>query len=186
MKRYLAAAILVLGLSALEGCDTLLGVSKGEPESSDGPLSPSLPYDMIVQGAPGLNLTGLEGGYYLWATGKTWHLRVGRRNFPGRTAPYDYFTGTIAMTGGYLTALQPTSNLQPPDDTTNTREAIAFRMQSMGEVKGIDFTVHPIQTQYCLDFDLRLNNSAHPSNIHLGSGMAPPAESPLRICFRHP
>ena len=165
------------------GCETLLGPSEPQPPLAKTPLFLPPPYDTMVEGEPNMNVITVKGGYYVWKVGNSWHVRVARTDVQPRTLQQDYFTGSIIVEGGYLTNVQQ-QNVQPPDDLRPESKSVSYRFEVLGEVKGIDFMVRPIMTEYCVSFDLRTNDLENPNYVRLGSGMVVPDTMPLQMCFR--
>ncbi len=185
MKRIFAAMALMTCFLATTGCETLLGPTEAQPPAPENPPLLSPPYDMMIEGAPNLTMIAAKGGYYVWKTGTSWHLRVARTDLQPRTLPQDYFTGTINVEGGYIADVAG-QNVQPLDDMRPEPHAVSYRFEVLGEVKGLDFVVRPTMSEYCISLDLRINDGENPAYVRLGSGMVVPDAMPVRICFRRP
>lgn len=183
MKRIMAAAALISCIFATSACETLLGSEEAGRMLPENPPSLSPPYDMLIEGEPALNLITVKGGYYIWKTGNTWHVRVARTDTPNPLFLKDVFVGNISAGGGYLTDLEK-RNARFPDDLLLDPHNISFRFDVQGEVKGMDFRVKPVVSDYCIIFDLQINGLATPEFVRLGRTTVIPDATPLRMCFR--
>jgi hypothetical protein len=182
-KRILVAVALITCFLATTACETILGPSESQPPLPENPPFLSQPYDMQVEGAPNLNLITVKGGYYIWKDGNSWHVRLARTDTQPRNFPDDVFTGTIRVEGGYITNVE-TQNVQFPDDMRPDPGNILYRFEIQRDVKGINFRVRPVISEYCITFDVHVNGLANPEFIRLGSAMVVPDTVPLQMCFR--
>lgn len=181
----------ILTLLVLTACDAVLG----PPGSGDDILFPppdsfshspeSRHLGRFVEGQPNLNLMRVSGGYYIWKTGNSWHLRISRIEGPPTLySRGPVFTGRIFVQDGVIFRLdQHQISSRPFNDVQYTMNDISFKIEPRGTFEGFDFEVRQTGVRYCITFDLQLNYGIPSNLVHLGSSLYVPDIMPLNMCF---
>ena len=184
MKRIIVAAVLIACFFVTAGCETLLGPTDSLTPFPETPPNLSPPYNMLIEGEPNLNFITIKGGYYIWKVGNSWHVRVAKTdNLQPIGFQKDFFTGTIRVEGGYITNIER-QNIRAPDDMQPDSNSIFYRFEVQSEVKGMNFNVRSVISDYCIIFAPQINGFAIPEYVRLGRAMVTPDMVPIRMCFR--
>ncbi len=176
--------ILLLLVTFLASCNTVLGPPGSEPAMMD-PSGSRFPHTAMLEGQPPLVSMRAEGGYYVWRTGNTWHVRVAKSDRFGFETPGQptIYSGNIHVETGVIADLQ-NQNTTLLSDVRLKQKAVVFRFDLRNDVEGFDFIVKPFAAEYCLTFDLRRNKQKLPEIVHLGRSMYVPDTMPLVACVR--
>lgn len=176
--------LLFLLSTLLVSCNTVLGPPGSEPAMIQAAGAP-FPHTAMFEGQPNMSAIRAGGGYYLWRTGNTWHVRVAKSDrfgfeTPGRPTIY---SGSIHVETGVIADLQK-QNTTLLSDVRLKQKKIVFRFDLRNDVEGFDFSVRPFAPEYCLTFDLRRNKEQLPEIVHLGRSLFIPDTMPLLACVR--
>jgi hypothetical protein len=188
MWRYGALAVMLL---ALVSCATVMGPEEPPPPppgSGPGAITPNaLFYESLSEGAPDPSIITVQGGFYVWRTGYTWHVRASRPNdYPTMDPQGPTFTGKVSVDRANIIGRENKSP-DPFAEIHFGNRTIDFRIENRvndRRVSGFDFVVKPLRRDYCVTFDLKMNNTASPNIVYLGKSLRIPDELPLLICFR--
>lgn len=181
MKKVGKISLVMLFLFALTGCDRIPVSAVPQPATPAIAASLSPPYDRLIEGEP--DLITVKGGYYVWKTGNSWHIRTARTAGPHLEYPRDIFVGNVHVEEAAILDVRGV-NVTPPDIAWKGAGFVSFRFEGKGEVKkGLDFRVSPITANYCVTLDLRLNDLDSYEYVHLGKTVLVPDTMPTRICF---
>jgi len=183
VKTAKKTTIFILLLLAMTACDTVLGPPGSESDfPAPPPGSPGF-LDRLIEGQPNLNVIHLRGGYYVWKTGNSWHVRISR--IEGPPTPYSrepFFTGGIFLDNGVILDFSRIKT-KPFDDVRHSMKDISFRIEPGNNIEGFDFKVKPTGFRYCITLDLRVNDGMTPKYVYLGRSMYIPDTLPITVCF---
>lgn len=185
--KYMPMLLAVALLATVSGCATIAGVGEEGPQAM--PPDTTFPYDRYVEGRPNLDFR-VQGGFYLWREGNSWHVRAAEQLDRPRTpsAVWPVMTGKISIENAILADVRQV-NIPPLDYARQRRRTISFRFEFRdgmpgGEPRGFDFKVQPTSLDYCVTLEFLVDGVARPGIVHLGSFMHIPETLPLRICLR--
>jgi hypothetical protein len=174
-------AILIILFIFLGGCNFILG----KDDSGTRPGEPGMvePYDLYIEGQPDGALMRIEGGYYIWKTGNTFHVRTTGPERLRITPPVPVFSGIIHVDTGFVINVVR-QNLAPFDEVRLSAHDLGFHIELKNDIAGFDFDIRPaFGSHYCLTLEPRYNAALDPRMVHLGRTMFIPRSLPLTACF---
>ncbi|MEW6109249.1 MAG: hypothetical protein AB1632_08830 [Nitrospirota bacterium] len=182
MNHIIKITAFILCLFAITACSAILG----PPDSgNDLPLIPpeqTLSSERLIEGQPNISMMPVRGGYYVWKTGKSWHVRISKLEGPPTLyAPRPYFSGVIFVDNAIIQNVTK-YNVDPFNDVRSSMKDISFRFELKKDIEGFDFDIKTLGVKYCITLDLRVNGNMTPKSVHLGRSMYMPDTLPVTIC----
>ncbi len=173
--------VLVIFLLFISGCAIIAG--KTENDSGFMVLDSPLHYEALVEGEPRMSLT-VEGGFYIWKTGNTWHVRIAKKESRGLKWPeVPEFRGSIIIERGI--PVRPVRvNQGPFNEVRMYQDRVNFSFKPYNDVEGFDFEIKPYGNEYCITVDVMVNGIRRNDMVHLGWSRRTPDELPFRICLK--
>ncbi len=165
----------------LSGCAVIAG--KTEDDSDFMIPNSALHYEAIIEGEPQFSLT-VEGGFYIWKTGNTWHVRIAKKESAGIKWPQvPEFSGSISIERGI--PVRPVRiNQGPFNEVRMYQDMVNFNFRPYNDVEGFDFKIKPYGNEYCITVDVMVNGIRRIDMVHLGWSRRIPDELPFRICLK--
>lgn len=183
MKTIIKTALFIISISALMACSTIFGPPGSENELPPILSQPTPLLDRMIEGEPSTSLMPVKGGYYVWKADRTWHIRISNFEIPPILySKGPYFTGMIFVNNGIISDVQKI-NVGPLTNVRYTMRDLSFRFEPTNDIEGFDFTIKPLDLQYCITLDLRVNGATIPNLVYLGSFMYIPDTLPITACF---
>jgi hypothetical protein len=174
--------ILAAALFFVAGCNTLAGPPDSEVMDSRAEALHTPQYDIYFEGEPTMSLLNIEGGYYVWKTGNTWHVRIAK---PDRyridTAFSPVYKGSVRLERGRIFGVH-NHNVDMRNEVHLKQNRIVFNFRLKNNIEGFDFNVQPVGGRYCVTFSLEKDKIFDPSIVHLGRTMFVPDRVPITTC----